>query len=89
VCTGARLHSARRLEGSTLSLIQVRRGRFEEAAESAERAVAVFNSVKEIQLSVDALSNVSQAIDGLGRFEEALARADAALERCQRMSMPS
>lgn len=81
-----------RLDGSslsTLSLIQVRLGRFEEAAESAQRAVAIFDSIKEIQLSVDALSNLSQAIEGLGRFEEALARADAALERCRRMSMPS
>lgn len=81
-----------RLDGSslsTLSLIQVRLGRYEEAAESAERAVAIFHSIKEIQLSVDALSNLSQAIEGLGRFKEALACADAALERCQSMSMPS
>lgn len=81
-----------RLDGSslsTLSLVQVRLGRFEEAAESAERAVDIFDSIEEIQLSVDALSNLSQAIEGLGRLEEALERADAALERCQRMSMPS
>ncbi|MFD1659633.1 BTAD domain-containing putative transcriptional regulator [Streptomyces caeni] len=81
-----------RLDGSslsTLSLVQVRLGLFDEAAASAERAVAIFDSIKEIQLSVDALSNLSQAIERLGRFEEALAWADAALERCQRMSMPS
>lgn len=81
-----------RLDGSslsTLSLVQVRLGRFDEAEASAERAVALFDSIKEIQLSVDALSNLSQAIERLGRFEEALTCADAALERCQRMSMPS
>ncbi|MBW5420167.1 tetratricopeptide repeat protein [Streptomyces sp. BG9H] len=81
-----------RLDGSslsTLSQVQVRLGRFEEAAQSAGRAVDIFNSIEEIQLSVDALSNLSQAIEGLGRFEEALGWADAALERCQRMSMPS
>lgn len=81
-----------RLDGSslsTLSLIQVRLGRFEEAARSAGRAVDIFDSIKEIQLSVDALSNLSQAAEGLGLHEEALAWADAALERCRRMSMPS
>ncbi|WP_240926321.1 BTAD domain-containing putative transcriptional regulator [Streptomyces sp. JB150] len=81
-----------RLGGSSLSmlsLIQVRLGRFDEAAESAERALAVFDSIQEIQLSVDALSNLSQAMEGLGRLEEALDRADAALERCERISMPS
>ncbi|GLY28378.1 BTAD domain-containing putative transcriptional regulator [Kineosporia sp. NBRC 101731] len=81
-----------RLEGSslsTLSLIQVRLARYEEAEESAGRAVAIFDTLEEIQLSVDALSNLSQAVEGLGRFEEALVWADAALERCRRMSMPS
>ncbi|MEU6983134.1 BTAD domain-containing putative transcriptional regulator [Streptomyces sp. NPDC046324] len=81
-----------RLGGSSLSmlsLIQVRLGRFDEAAESAEQALSIFDSIQEIQLSVDALSNLSQAMEGLGRLEEALARADAALERCERISMPS
>ncbi|MGW1293067.1 BTAD domain-containing putative transcriptional regulator [Streptomyces sp. NPDC002533] len=81
-----------RLDGSSLSmlgLILVRLGRFEEAMESAERAVAIFDSIEEIQLSVTALSYLSQASEGLGRFEEALARADAALERCQQIGMPA
>ncbi|MFI6689958.1 BTAD domain-containing putative transcriptional regulator [Streptomyces sp. NPDC050485] len=81
-----------RLDGSSLSmlgLILVRFGRFEEAMESAERAVAIFDSIEEIQLSVTALSYLSQASEGLGRFEEALARADAALERCQQIGMPA
>ncbi|MCP3755550.1 AfsR/SARP family transcriptional regulator [Streptomyces sp. TBY4] len=81
-----------RLDGSSLSmlsLIQVRLGRFEEAMESAERAVAIFDSIEEIQLSVTALSYLSQAVEGLGRFEDALARADAALERCQQIGMPA
>lgn len=81
-----------RLEGSSLSmlsLILVRLGRFEEAMESGVRAVAIFDSIEEVQLSVTALNYLSQAIEGLGRFEEALARADLALERCQRISMPA
>ncbi|MFF8925495.1 BTAD domain-containing putative transcriptional regulator [Streptomyces koyangensis] len=81
-----------RLDGSSLSmlsLILVRLGRFEEAMESGERAVAIFDSIEEVQLSVTALNYLSQAIEGLGRFEEALARADAALERCQRISIPA
>ncbi|MFE4638567.1 BTAD domain-containing putative transcriptional regulator [Streptomyces sp. NPDC056773] len=81
-----------RFDGSSLSmlsLVQVRLGRFEEAMESAERAVAIFDSIEEIQLSVTALSYLSQAVEGLGRFEEALARADAALERCQQIGMPA
>lgn len=81
-----------RLEGSSLSmlsLIQVRMGRFDEAAESAERAVAIFDRLQEIQLSVDALSNLSLAVEGLGRFEEALTQADEALERCERINIPS
>ncbi|NIF15371.1 transcriptional regulator, partial [Burkholderia sp. Ax-1735] len=48
-----------RLDGSSLSmlrLIQVRLGRLEEAKESAARAVAIFDSIEEIQLSVTAVS---------------------------------
>ncbi|MFE4594074.1 AfsR/SARP family transcriptional regulator [Streptomyces laurentii] len=80
-----------RLNGSSLSmlsLILTRLGRYEEAVESAERAVAIFDDIEEVQLSVTALNYLSQAIEGLGDNEEALARADEALERCQRISMP-
>jgi DNA-binding SARP family transcriptional activator len=81
-----------RLEGSslsTLSHVKVRLGRFAEAAGSAERALAVFDSIGEIQLSVDALGYLSRALEGMGRYQEALARVEEAMERCERLRKPS
>lgn len=81
-----------RLDGSslsTLSHVLARLGRFPEAAEKARRALELFDSMGEIQLAVDALRYLAHALAGTGRHAAALGHLDSAVQRCERLRMPS